>query len=78
MPLSVPAIGLIMCLMPLGMARSAPSPAAPSTAPAPTVAPDSDAAIRHAKRTACLKDAKAKKLVGAAKNSFIKACAAGR
>jgi hypothetical protein len=41
----------------------------------PAPLPPSDAAVKHAKRTACIKDAKAKKLVGAEKNSYIKACA---
>jgi hypothetical protein len=50
-------------------ARSAPAPATPAAA-----APD--AAARHAKRAACLKDAKAKKLVGAEKTSFLKTCMA--
>jgi hypothetical protein len=35
-----------------------------------------DAAAKHAKRTACLKDAKAKKLVGVEKNAFVKNCIA--
>ena len=35
-----------------------------------------DAAAKHAKRTACLKSAKAKKLVGAQKTAFIKDCIA--
>jgi hypothetical protein len=35
-----------------------------------------DAAAKHAKRTACLKDAKTKKLVGAEKNAFVKHCIA--
>jgi hypothetical protein len=38
--------------------------------------PASDAAAKHAKRTACLKDAKTKKLVGADKTSFLKNCIA--
>jgi hypothetical protein len=38
--------------------------------------PASDAAAKHAKRTACLKNAKTKKLVGADKTSFLKACIA--
>ncbi len=37
-------------------------------------APDNDAAAKHAKRTACLKEAKAKKLVGAQKTAFVKEC----
>jgi hypothetical protein len=45
--------------------------------PSPAAAPSSgDAAAKHAKRTACLKDAKAKKLVGADKTSFLKSCIA--
>ena len=37
---------------------------------------DNDAAARHAKRTACIKEAKAKKLVGAQRAAFIKDCVA--
>src|ERR1700678_4142091 len=45
----------------------------PAAKPSPTApaAPSSDAAAKHAKRTACLKEAKAKKLVGADKTSFL-------
>ena len=53
---------------------AAPGTAAPGTA-GPAV-PSGDAAAKHAKRTACLKDAKAKKLVGADKTSFLKTCIA--
>jgi hypothetical protein len=53
------------------------SPAAAKTLPVAAPAPSSgDAAAKHAKRTACLKDAKAKKLVGADKTSFLKTCIA--
>lgn len=55
-------------------AAAAPAAAAPGAA-APA-APSGDAAAKHAKRTACLKDAKAKKLVGADKTSFLKNCIA--
>jgi len=48
---------------------------APAAA-APAVPPSGDAAAKHAKRTACLKDAKTKKLVGAEKTSFLKNCIA--
>ena len=51
---------------------SAASPAAQS--PAPAAAPAGDAAAKHAKRTECLRDAKAKKLVGADKTAFLKRC----
>jgi len=91
MRLSLPAIALSVCVSPFGLAAAAPSgnatsagspKAVPATAaPPPAVPPDapaSDAAARHAKRTACLKQAKAKKLVGAGKNSFIKDCVAAR
>ena len=37
---------------------------------------DNDAAAKHAKRTACLKEARAKKLVGAQKTAYIKDCTA--
>lgn len=51
--------------------------AAANPAPATHAAPPSgDAAAKHAKRTACLKDAKTKKLVGAEKTSFLKTCIA--
>ena len=33
-----------------------------------------DAAERHLKRTACLKEAKTKKLIGAEKTAFLKSC----
>jgi hypothetical protein len=91
MRLSLPAIALSVCVSPLGLAASGasgdvaktaspktvPATAAPPSAPTPDAAA-SDAAARHAKRTACLKQAKSKKLVGAEKNSFIKDCVAAR
>jgi hypothetical protein len=52
--------------------------AAPPAQPAATPAPDGDAAAKHARRTACLKEAKTKKLVGARKAAFIKDCTAAR
>jgi hypothetical protein len=83
----LPAIALSVCVSPFGLAAAGPtgdvaksaSPNAVPAAAAPPAAPEvpaSDAAARHAKRTACLKQAKAKKLVGAEKNSFIKDCVA--
>jgi hypothetical protein len=50
-------------------------PAAAKSASVPGT-PSSDAAAKHAKRTACLKDAKTKKLVGAEKTEFLKNCIA--
>jgi hypothetical protein len=40
----------------------------------PVLAPAGDAAAKHAKRTICLKETKARKLVGAEKTAFIKEC----
>jgi hypothetical protein len=88
MRLSLPAIALSVCVSPFGPAAAAPSGDAtraastwtvsatvvPTSAAASDAAAATDAAARHAKRTACLKQAKAKKLVGAEKNSFIKDC----
>jgi hypothetical protein len=42
----------------------------------PTGSLSGDAAAKHAKRTGCLKDAKAKRLVGADKTAFLKNCTA--
>jgi hypothetical protein len=50
-----------------------PTPAPPAAAPAPAPVVN-DAAAKHAKRTACLKEANAKKLVGAEKTAFLKNC----
>ena len=81
------AVGLC-CLMPLSITSAAPpsvaQPAAPTRAPATTVATaaaTSDgfaaaAAARHTKRTACLQEAKAKKLVGSNKNDYVQDCLA--
>jgi hypothetical protein len=82
MRLSLPAIALSVCVGPFGPAAAGPGDVAKAASPAAvpaTAAPDpaaSDAAARHAKRTACLKQAKGKKLVGAGKKSFIKDCTA--
>jgi hypothetical protein len=53
---------------------SAQPPAAQAQPPAAT--PDNDAAAKHAKRTACLKQARAKKLVGAQRTAYVKDCTA--
>ncbi|MEA3198075.1 MAG: hypothetical protein QOF32_2127 [Gammaproteobacteria bacterium] len=55
---------------------NAPGTATPAAAAAAASPPSSDAAAKHAKRTACLKAVKAKKLVGAEKTSFLKDCIA--
>jgi len=75
MRFSAVAAAVCICVLPVavGVAESpAPQPS-PPTAAAP---PSGDAAAKHTKRTACLKDAKSKKLVGADKTSFLKECIA--
>jgi predicted lipid-binding transport protein (Tim44 family) len=52
------------------------APAAAAPSPSASDASGAAAAARHARRTACLKQAKAKKLLGADKTSFIKQCTA--
>jgi hypothetical protein len=47
------------------------APGAPVSSPAPAAG---DAAARHVKRTACLKEAKTKRLIGAEKTAFLKSC----
>jgi hypothetical protein len=56
-------------------AATATAPAATPASTAPSPAPvASDAAAKHVKRTACLKEAKTKKLIGAEKTAFLKSC----
>ena len=65
-------------------AATTPTPRADATTPlpmradtaTPATSPSSDAAAKHVKRRACLKEARAKKLIGADKTSFLKACIA--
>jgi hypothetical protein len=72
----------LCCLAPLGLGWTAPQPPpakAPASAPASTPSSDTfaaQAAARHAKRTACLKEARSKRLMGAARDSYVKDCIA--
>lgn len=52
-------------------ATTAATPATPAPSPGQVA---SDAAAKHVKRTACLKEAKTKKLIGAEKTAFLKSC----
>ena len=75
------AAALALCLGLTQAVGIAATPAAPvatpvATAPATLEPGSSDAAAKHAKRTACLKEAKTKKLVGAEKNAYVKNCIA--
>ena len=80
---SVPAVALLIALSALAGKWSwsasdppATAPTATATAPASasTASVDNEAAARHAKRTACINQARAKKLVGAQKTAYIKGC----
>jgi hypothetical protein len=72
----------VVCLaLSLAGVSAAPQPTVPPAAatpavPATSTTTGSDAADRHAKRTACIKDAKTKKLHGPDKTAYIKNCAA--
>jgi hypothetical protein len=59
---------------PTAAAKPPTTPVLPSKPPAGSAA-DNEAAAKHAKRTACIKEARAKKLVGAQKTAYIKNCA---
>jgi carboxylesterase type B len=50
------------------------SPAAAPAATATTAAQLANEAARHAKRRSCLKEVRARKLIGAAKTAFLKNC----
>jgi hypothetical protein len=82
---SVSAVALLIALSAiageLSWAASAPPATVPPTPAATTPAPaggtssaDNEAAARHAKRTACINQARAKKLVGAQKTAYLKSC----
>lgn len=93
-PLPARAVSLCFMLLPSvvwavapaaaarGHSTSTAPAAAPATrAPAAQVTPEgstTDAAARHAKRRACLQQAKSKKLLGAHRAAFIKDCIAAR
>ena len=75
MRLVIAAAAAYCSLLPVAAGDAATPAPQPANAPAAASA-GGDAAAKHAKRTACLKDAKAKKLVGAEKTSFLKNCIA--
>jgi len=82
MSLATTAAATSAALVCLGLFASATHPAAAQVTQQRANAADvsamdqSDAAARHAKLTACLKDAKSQKLVGAQKTAFVKECMA--
>jgi hypothetical protein len=64
---------LVCAIRPATSQTVAPADQAASPAP-PSLPSAGDAAAKHAKRTACLKETKATKLVGAQKTAFLKNC----
>jgi hypothetical protein len=75
----VPGAGAPGAAAPGAATPATTAPPAAKKAPAvPSAPPSGDAAAKHAKRTACLKDAKTKKLVGADRTAFLKTCIAGQ
>jgi len=82
----LPTATACLLLSPLWADATTPqSTAAPAASTAPAAAPagtpvataaDNDAAAKHAKRTACRNNAKARKLVGDQKTVYIKDCVA--
>ncbi len=83
----LPAVASLLALAALaGWAEGAAS--TPASAPSGAAAPatpggtnsgssaDNEAAAKHAKRTACINQARAKKLVGTQKSAFIRSCIA--
>jgi hypothetical protein len=71
MRLGLAASGLCLSLLLIALPATSQVPAPSSGAPSSAAG---DAAVRHAKRTACLKESKARKLVGAEKTAFLKNC----
>ncbi len=85
MRLLIPALTVCLLLLAAGSvtltsdAQSLPAAPAPPAQPPAAAAVSSEndaAAARHAKRTACLEQARAKKLVGAQRTAYIKDCTA--
>lgn len=50
----------------------------PTVPPQPAPSSNDVAAAKHARRTACLKDAQMKKLVGAVRDQYVKNCIAAK
>ena len=63
-----------LCLSMLVLAVQPAASQTPASSSTPASASAGDAAAKHAKRTTCLKESKARKLVGAEKTAFLKEC----
>jgi hypothetical protein len=67
---------IIVCLALLALEPAISQSTAPAVQAVDPSSGQSDAAEKHAKRTACLKDAKSRKLVGAQRTLYVKDCMA--
>jgi hypothetical protein len=76
MRFSTAAAAVCLSLLPVAGGFAAATPAERVDLSVAAAPPTGDAAAKHAKRTACLKVAKARKLVGVEKTSFLKDCIA--
>jgi hypothetical protein len=74
--LTLLAVAAGFAAAPAGTAEGTAAPAEAPAGSSTSASPSGDAAAKHAKRTACLKSAKTKKLIGAEKTSFLKTCIA--
>jgi hypothetical protein len=76
MRLAVAALIICISLLAWAAGPAVSQSIAPTVQPVEGSAGQSDAPEKHAKRTACLKDAKSKKLVGAQRTAYVKDCMA--
>lgn len=68
-------VGCLASCWAVGLTPATPAaPPKPPTLPASPSEVDNEAAAKHAKRTACLKQAKSHKLVGAQRTAYVKDC----
>lgn len=74
MRLAFSASAFCLSLLVLAAHAAAPQTSAPAATPPSATQVANEAAARHAKRTSCLKEARARKLMGAGKKAFIKSC----
>lgn len=65
-----------MCLSLVGIASQPEPPKAPDPTTLAASTPGNEDAAKHARRRACLKEAKVKKLIGADRSAFLKDCIA--
>ena len=73
MRLALAATALCLSFLVLAALPATPQASAPQ-AISPSAQVANDAAARHAKRTSCLKEARARKLIGTEKTAFLKHC----